>query len=74
MCAQLLCLSQLFATVWTIAHQAPLSKEFSRQKFWSGLPLPTPGDLPDPGNEHWSLASPALVSGFSITSATWEAP
>ena len=64
MCAQLLCLSQLFATVWTIAHQAPLSKEFSRQKFWSGLPLPTPGDLPDLGIKPVSLASPALAGGF----------
>ena len=40
---------QLFATSWTIAHQAPLSMEFSRQEQWSGLPSPSPGDLPDPG-------------------------
>ena len=38
----------LFATLWTVAHQAPLSKEFSRQEYWSGLPFPSPGDLPDP--------------------------
>ena len=42
---------RLFATPWTIAHQAPLSMGFSRQEIWSGLPLPSPGDLPDPGIE-----------------------
>ena len=42
---------QLFATPWTIACQAPLSTEFSRQEYWSGLPFPPPGDLPDPGTE-----------------------
>ena len=36
-------------TPWTVAHQAPLSMEFSRQEYWSGLPFPSPGDLPDPG-------------------------
>ena len=36
-------------TPWTVAHQAPLSMEFSRQEYWSGLPFPPPGDLPDPG-------------------------
>ena len=40
---------QLFATPWTIAHQAPPSMEFSRQEYWSGVPFPSPGDLPDPG-------------------------
>ena len=39
----------LFATPWTVAHQAPLSMGFSRQEYWSGLPFPSPGDLPDPG-------------------------
>ena len=39
---------QLFVTPWTIAHQVPLSMGFSRQEYWSGLPFPTPGDLPDP--------------------------
>ena len=39
------------ATPWTITHQAPLSMEFSRQEYWSGLPFPSPGDLPNPGNE-----------------------
>ncbi len=40
---------RLFATPWTVAHQAPLSMGFSRQEYWSGLPFPTPGDLPNPG-------------------------
>ena len=53
-----------FATPWTIACQAPLSMEFSRQEYWSGLSFPSPGDLPDPEME---LASPALASGFFTT-------
>ena len=44
-------------------RQAPLSVEFSRQEYWSGLPFPTPGDLPDPGIEPIPLASPALTGG-----------
>ena len=46
---QLLSRVQFFETAWTVAHQAPLSMGFSRQEYWSGLPFPTPGDLPDPG-------------------------
>ena len=46
---------QLFATSWTIAQQPPLSMEFSRQEHWSGLPFPSPGDLPDPGTESRSF-------------------
>ena len=42
---------QLFATLWTVACQAPLSMGFSRQEYWSGLPCPSPEDLPDPGIE-----------------------
>ena len=42
---------QLFVTPWTVAYRAPLSMGFSRQEYWSGLPLPSPGDLPDPGIE-----------------------
>ena len=42
---------QLFATPWTVAHQAPLSMGFSRQEYWSGLPCPPPGDRPNPGIE-----------------------
>ena len=48
---------RLFATAWTVAYQAPLPMEFSRQEYWSGLPFPSPGDLPDPGIE---LCSPTL--------------
>ena len=48
---------QLFATPWTVAYQAPLSMGFSRQEYWSGLPFPSPGDLPYPGIEP---VSPAL--------------
>ena len=62
------------ATLWTIAHQAPLSMRFSRQEYWSGLPCPSPGDLPNPGIEPASLTSPALAGGFFVTSTTWEAP
>ena len=51
----------LFVTPWTGACQAPLSMEFSRQEYWSGFPLPPPGDLPDPGIES---VSPALEGGF----------
>ena len=42
---------RLFVTPWTVAHQAPLSMGFSRQEYWSGLPFPSPGHLPDPGIE-----------------------
>ena len=42
---------QLFATPWTVAYQAPLSMGFSMQEYWSGLPFPSPGDLPNPGIE-----------------------
>ena len=55
---------QLFATLWTTTHQTPLSMEFSRQEYWSGLLCTPPGDLPDPGIEPTSLRSPALAGGF----------
>ena len=58
-------------TPWTISHQAPLSMEFSRQVYWSGLPFPTPGDLPNPGIELMSLVSFALEGRFSTTGAIW---
>ena len=64
---------QLFATLWTIAYQAPLSMGFSRKEYQSGLPCPPPGDLPNPGIEPRSLVSPAFPGGFFITSTTWEA-
>ena len=56
---------QLFATPWTVAHQAPLSLEFSRQEYWSGLPCPAPGDLPNPGVEPRSLACQWILSCLS---------
>ena len=60
-------------TTWAVAHQAPLSMGFPRQEYWSGLPFPSPWDLPDPRTELATLMSPALASGFFATSATWEA-
>ena len=51
---------RIFATILTVAYQAPLSMGFSRQEYWSGLPSPPPGHLPDPGIEPISPASPAL--------------
>ena len=50
-------------TLWAVAHQAPLSMEFSRQKYWSGLPCPPPGDLPDPGIE----PTPPALKAVSLT-------
>ena len=64
---------RLFATPWTIACQAPLSMGFFRQEYWSGLPCPPPGGLPDPGIQPASLMSPALAGSFFTTRATWEA-
>ena len=55
---------RLFATLWTVAHQVPQSMGFSRQEYWSGLPFPSPGDLPDPGVESRSptMRADALTS------------
>ena len=64
---------QLCATLWTVAHLALLSMEFSRQENWSGLPFPPPGDLPGPEMELTCPMSPVLAGGFFTTSATWEA-
>ena len=55
------------ATPWTTVHQAPLSGEFSRQEYWSGLSFPLPGDLPNPGVKPTSSVSPALAGGFFTT-------
>ena len=65
--AQLLRRVWLSATPGTAAHQAPLSTGFFRQESWSGLPFPTPGDLPDPGIEPKSPVSPALAGRFFTT-------
>ena len=59
----------LFATLWTVTHQAPLSMEFSRQEYWSGLPFPSPVDLPDPGIKLESPAFPNLAGIFFTTTS-----
>ena len=64
MCVCVLSCVQLLATLWTIAPQAPLSMEFSRQEYWSGVPLPYAGDLLKPGIEP---VSSALAGGFFTT-------
>ena len=71
--AQSLSCVWLFAMSWTIAHQAPVSTGLSRQECWSGLPLPSPGDLSNPGMEPMSPVSPALAGKFFYHCATWEA-
>ena len=65
---------QLFATPWTVAHQAPPFMEFSRQGYWSGLPFPSPGDVPDPGIEPGSptLQADALLS--ELPNRIWVNP
>ena len=60
---------QLHVTTWTVAYQAPLSMEFSRQEYWSELPCSPTGDLPDPGIKPASLLSLELAGGFFTTSA-----
>ena len=72
LCGQMPSCVQFFVTPWTVAHQVPLSMGYSRQEYWSGLPFPPPGDLPDPGMELVSLASPALGSRFFTANATRE--
>ena len=72
--AQLLSHVQLFATLWTVTHQAPLSMEFSRQEYRSGLPCPSPRDLLTQGSNQSLLLSAALAGKFFTTRATWEAP
>ena len=67
------CCVHLFATPWTVAHQAALSMEFSRQEYWSGLPFPTPGDLPDPEIKPTSLAISSIGRQILYHWAPWEA-
>ena len=64
---------RLLAALWTITHQTPLSMEFSRQEYWSGLSGPPSGNLPDLGIEPMSLMSPSLAGRFFTTNATQEA-
>ena len=59
-------------SLWATHGQAPLSTGFSRQEYWSGLPFPSPGDLPDPGIKPTSLMSPALSGRFFTIGTTWE--
>ena len=64
---------QLFVTLWTVDPQAPLSIGFSRQEYWSWLPWPPPGDLPDPGIKTASLSLLYWQACFFTTRVTWEA-
>ena len=64
--------SHIFENLWTVICQAPQSFGFSRQEYWSGLPCPPPGELPDPEIEPVSLMSLALAGGFFTTNTTWE--
>ena len=64
---------RLFATLWTVACQAPLSMGFSRQEYWSGLPRLLPGDRPNPRIEPMSHYVSCIAGVFFITSGTWEA-
>ena len=68
-CLEHVCVLQLFAAPWTVAHQAPLSMGFSRQEYWSGLPCPPSGDFPDPGIEP---VSPYIGRRVLYHSTTWE--
>ena len=72
-CAQTLSRVRLFATPWTVSLQAPLSMGFPSPEYWSGLPFPSPGDLPSPGIKPESPESPALGGRSFTTGATWEA-
>ena len=58
---------QLFATAWTVAHQAPLPMGFSKQEYWSGLPFSPPGDLRDPGIEPASPVCPTVAGRLFST-------
>ena len=58
---------QLFANLWTVTHQAPLSMRFSRQEYWRRLPCLPPGDLPDPGIKPWSRMSPVLADSLPLS-------
>ena len=69
-CVQLFSFVWLFATLWIVAHQAPLSMRFFRQEYWSGLPFPPTGDLPDPGITPVSPVPPAFQGRFFTHSGT----
>ena len=66
---------QLFATPWTVAHQAPLSMEFFRQGYWSGLPFPIPGDRPDQGSSRdptWDFFVSCIAGRFFTAEPPWK--
>ena len=67
MCSVVSIMSDSFATPWTVPCQAPLFMGFSRQKYWSGLPCPPPGDLPNSGIKPVSSATPILAGKFFTT-------
>ena len=67
MCSVVSIMSDSFATPWTVPCQAPLFMGFSRQKYWSRLPRPPPGDLPNPGIKPVSPATPILAGKFFTT-------
>ena len=71
-CTHLLSCIWFFAIPWTVAHQTPLSVEFSREEYWSRLPCPPPRPLPNAGTEPTSLASPVLACGFLTTEPSGE--
>ena len=68
------CRVRLCETPWTVAHKAPLFMELSRQEYWSGLPVPTPGHLPTQGLNPCLLCLLHLESEFFTTNTNWEAP
>ena len=65
---------QLFVKLWIVAYHASLSMACSRQEYWSGMPLSSPGDLPDPATEPESFTFPGLAGKFFTTSASWMLP
>ena len=73
-CAHVFSCVRLLVTPWTVAHQAPLSMELSRQEYWSRLLFPPPGGLLDPGMESTSLMSPSLAGRFVTTELPGKPP
>ena len=63
---------QRFVTPWAAAHQAPLSMGFPRQEYWSGVPLPSPGDVPDPAIKHSSLTYRTLAGGLLVHNFVYD--
>ena len=72
-CTQSLSHVQLFAIPWTVARQAPLSMEFSRQEYWNGLPFPSPWESSQPRNQTQVSCISYTTGGFFTAEPTWEA-